>query len=72
LPDGGLAVVFVETKRAADSLELDLHDAGVRFMAIAASQNENPRCTHSKRVQILFWWRQMLLPAVWISQMLLW
>merc|ERR1719414_936914 len=29
LPKDGLAVIFVETKRAADSLELDLHQAGV-------------------------------------------
>merc|ERR1712217_206272 len=27
LPPGGLAVIFVETKRAADTLELDLHEA---------------------------------------------
>merc|ERR1719266_2186551 len=26
LPKGGLAVVFVETKRAADTLELSLHE----------------------------------------------
>merc|ERR1711920_946383 len=43
LPDSGLAVVFVETRRAADSLELDLHAAGVKVTAIHGDRSQSER-----------------------------
>merc|ERR1712232_799024 len=43
LPDGGLAVVFVETKRAADTSELDLHNAGVKVTAIHGDRSQSER-----------------------------
>merc|ERR1740139_1499587 len=43
LPVGSLAVVFVETKRAADTLELDLHEAGVGVTAIHGDRSQSER-----------------------------
>jgi len=43
LPQGGLAVVFVETKRSADTLELDLHQAGVPVAAIHGDRSQAER-----------------------------
>jgi len=43
LPVGGLAVVFVETKRSADTLELDLHEAGVKVTAIHGDRSQQER-----------------------------
>jgi ATP-dependent RNA helicase DDX3X len=43
LPADGLAVVFVETKRAADTLELDLHNAGVKVTAIHGDRTQAER-----------------------------
>jgi len=43
LPKDGLAVVFVETKRAADTLELELHDAGVKVTAIHGDRTQQQR-----------------------------
>merc|ERR1712110_284338 len=43
LPPGGLAVIFVETKRAADTLELDLHVAGVKVTAIHGDRTQAER-----------------------------
>merc|ERR1711920_1147721 len=43
LPKDGLAVVFVETKRAADSLELDLYNAGVSVTAIHGDRSQTER-----------------------------
>jgi len=43
LPKDGLAVVFVETKRAADQLELNLHEAGVPVTAIHGDRSQTER-----------------------------
>merc|ERR1719265_1227807 len=43
LPKDGLAVVFVETKRAADQLELDLHTGGVAVTAIHGDRSQKER-----------------------------
>lgn len=43
LPKDGLAVIFVETKRAADSLELDLFQAGVAVTAIHGDRSQSER-----------------------------
>jgi ATP-dependent RNA helicase DDX3X len=43
LPKDGLAVIFVETKRAADTLELDLHNAGVKVTAIHGDRTQAER-----------------------------
>jgi len=43
LKPGSLAVVFVETKRAADQLELDLHNAGVAVTAIHGDRSQSER-----------------------------
>merc|ERR1719433_1376407 len=43
LPKDGLAVVFVETKRAADDLELDLHKSGVAVTAIHGDRTQAER-----------------------------
>merc|ERR1719321_2571806 len=43
LPTGGLAVIFVETKRAADTLELELHNAGVNVTAIHGDRSQTER-----------------------------
>jgi len=43
LPNDGLAVVFVETKRAADVLELELHTAGVPVTAIHGDRSQAER-----------------------------
>mmetsp|Transcript_4546 Transcript_4546/g.10718 ORF Transcript_4546/g.10718 Transcript_4546/m.10718 type:complete len:390 (-) Transcript_4546:311-1480(-) len=43
LPKDGLAVVFVETKRSADSLELDLHESGVAVTAIHGDRSQAER-----------------------------
>merc|ERR1719166_740180 len=51
LPKDGLAVVFVETKRAADTLELELHQGGVAVTAIHGdrSQSEREEALHAFR-----------------------
>jgi len=43
LPKDGLAVVFVETKRAADMLELELHNAGIAVTAIHGDRTQFER-----------------------------
>jgi ATP-dependent RNA helicase DDX3X len=43
LRPGGLAIIFVETKRAADGLELDLHNAGVSVTAIHGDRSQTER-----------------------------
>lgn len=43
LPKDGLAVVFVETKRSADTLELDLHESGVPVTAIHGDRTQAER-----------------------------
>merc|ERR1712096_547059 len=43
LPKDGLAVVFVETKRAADQLELDLYESGVSVTAIHGDRSQSER-----------------------------
>jgi ATP-dependent RNA helicase DDX3X len=43
LTKDGLAVVFVETKRSADDLELELHGAGVAVTAIHGDRSQNER-----------------------------
>jgi ATP-dependent RNA helicase DDX3X len=43
LPKGGLAVIFVETKKSADSLELDLHQSGVAVTAIHGDRTQVER-----------------------------
>merc|ERR1719362_222468 len=43
LPKDGLAVVFVETKRAADTLELELHNDGVAVTAIHGDRSQSER-----------------------------
>jgi ATP-dependent RNA helicase DDX3X len=43
LPAGGLCVIFVETKRAADDLELDLHKGGVAVTAIHGDRSQTER-----------------------------
>mmetsp|Transcript_124190 Transcript_124190/g.310451 ORF Transcript_124190/g.310451 Transcript_124190/m.310451 type:complete len:630 (-) Transcript_124190:548-2437(-) len=43
LPKDGLGVVFVETKRAADNLELELHEAGVPVTAIHGDRTQQER-----------------------------
>merc|ERR1711971_477461 len=43
LTKDGLAVVFVETKRAADTLELDLHEKGVPVTAIHGDRSQAER-----------------------------
>merc|ERR1740123_2300258 len=43
LPEDGLAVVFVETKRAADTLELSLHESGVPVTAIHGDRTQSER-----------------------------
>merc|ERR1712087_499518 len=42
-PKDGLAVVFVETKRAADTLELELHGSGVPVTAIHGDRSQSER-----------------------------
>lgn len=42
-PAGGLALIFVETKRAADQLELDLHTAGISVTAIHGDRSQSER-----------------------------
>jgi ATP-dependent RNA helicase DDX3X len=41
--EDGLAVVFVETKKAADNLELDLHDQGVKVACIHGDRSQAER-----------------------------
>eukprot|EP00408_Alexandrium_pacificum_P062407 CAMPEP_0171177072 /NCGR_PEP_ID=MMETSP0790-20130122/12055_1 /TAXON_ID=2925 /ORGANISM="Alexandrium catenella, Strain OF101" /LENGTH=609 /DNA_ID=CAMNT_0011641967 /DNA_START=46 /DNA_END=1875 /DNA_ORIENTATION=- len=43
LPKEGLAVIFVETKRAADNLELELYNAGVAVTAIHGDRTQAQR-----------------------------
>jgi len=43
LTKDGLAVVFVETKRSADTLELDLHESGVAVTAIHGDRSQVER-----------------------------
>merc|ERR1712190_29764 len=43
LPQGGLAVIFVETKRGVDTLEMDLHEAGVKVTAIHGDRSQQER-----------------------------
>merc|ERR1719215_2281607 len=43
LPKDGLAVIFVETKRAADTLELELHESGVSVCAIHGDRSQAER-----------------------------
>merc|ERR1719464_1589557 len=43
LPKDGLAVVFVETKRSADTLELELHESGVAVTAIHGDRSQSER-----------------------------
>eukprot|EP00930_Biecheleria_cincta_P065890 TRINITY_DN517_c0_g2_i1.p1 TRINITY_DN517_c0_g2~~TRINITY_DN517_c0_g2_i1.p1 ORF type:complete len:591 (+),score=119.27 TRINITY_DN517_c0_g2_i1:54-1826(+) len=43
LPKDGLAVVFVQTKRSADSLELELHEAGVSVACIHGDRSQQER-----------------------------
>lgn len=43
LPKDGLAVVFVETKRGADSLEIDLHQRNVAVTAIHGDRTQAER-----------------------------
>merc|ERR1719476_278076 len=43
LPKDFLAVVFVETKRAADTLELSLHESGVAVTAIHGDRSQQER-----------------------------
>jgi len=43
LPKDGLAVVFVETKRAADLLEIELYEAGVPVTAIHGDRTQAER-----------------------------
>jgi len=40
---GGLALIFVETKRAADQLELDLHNDGISVTAIHGDRTQTER-----------------------------
>lgn len=42
-PAGGLAIVFVETKRAADQLEMELHNAGNSVTAIHGDRTQQER-----------------------------
>jgi len=39
----GLAIIFVETKRAADTLEMDLHNAGTAVTAIHGDRTQTER-----------------------------
>jgi ATP-dependent RNA helicase DDX3X len=43
LPKAGLAVIFVETKKSADNLELDLHQSGVAVTAIHGDRSQTER-----------------------------
>ncbi len=43
LPKDGLAVVFVETKRGADSLEAELYEKGVKVAAIHGDRSQTER-----------------------------
>jgi ATP-dependent RNA helicase DDX3X len=43
LPKDGLAVIFVETKKSADGLELDLHQSGVAVTAIHGDRSQSER-----------------------------
>merc|ERR1719230_2014571 len=43
MKEGGLAVIFVETKRAADTLELELHEKGVNVTAIHGDRTQTER-----------------------------
>merc|ERR1712113_312617 len=43
LKPGGLAVIFVETKRGVDTLEMDLHEAGVKVTAIHGDRSQQER-----------------------------
>jgi len=43
LPKDGLAVVFVETKRAVDTLEVELYEAGVSVTAIHGDRSQSER-----------------------------
>merc|ERR1712151_148001 len=43
LPAGQLAVVFVETKKSADTLELDLHEKGVAVACIHGDRSQQER-----------------------------
>jgi len=42
-PNGQLAIVFVETKRAADTLELELHEKGMNCCAIHGDRTQDER-----------------------------
>jgi len=54
LPPAGLAIIFVETKRAADTLELELHNAGVSVTAIHGdrSQQEREEALHAQQMAL--------------------
>jgi len=43
LPKGGLAVIFVETKKSADQLELDLHTSGIAVTCIHGDRSQSER-----------------------------
>lgn len=43
LTEGALAIIFVETKKSADQLELDLHHAGVNVTAIHGDRSQSQR-----------------------------
>lgn len=43
VPEGGLALIFVETKRSADTLELELHEKGVKVTAIHGDRTQSER-----------------------------
>jgi ATP-dependent RNA helicase DDX3X len=43
LPEGGLAIVFVETKKSADELELELYNAGLKVTAIHGDRSQQQR-----------------------------
>jgi ATP-dependent RNA helicase DDX3X len=43
LVEGMLAVIFVETKKSADSLELDLHHSGINVTAIHGDRSQEER-----------------------------
>jgi len=43
LPKDGLAIIFVETKRAADTLELELYRSGVAVTAIHGDRSQSER-----------------------------
>jgi ATP-dependent RNA helicase DDX3X len=43
LPPGGLAIVFVETKKSADELEMELYQNGVKVTAIHGDRSQTQR-----------------------------